>query len=112
MERYRHSYQGLYKKERSENQHNYSKYYREILNLAQIFMLPGMNEEEELHHSLHLNHTESRSGLKPLLIWNRSHQNQADYVIYLIQRLLGSIKSVQISFRNKPGGYCNTVSLF
>lgn len=67
---------------------------REILNLSLLFLLPVIEEnEEEYKNLLFACESGSRSGLKPLLVWNTSHQHQADYAVFLVQRILGSIKS-------------------
>jgi hypothetical protein len=76
---------------------------REILNLSRLFRLPAIEEgEEESGTLIQSGSTYLRSGLKPLMIWNSSHQNQADYVMYLVQRILGSIKSVKYLSGIKP----------
>lgn len=76
---------------------------REILNLARLFLLPIIEDEEEEYNKLvSAFDSHTRSGLKPLLIWNTSHEHQVDYMIYLIQRLLGSIKSTQFLSGMKP----------
>lgn len=68
---------------------------REILSLARMFFLPEAHYSEEYRNLVHLCECQTRSGLKPLLIWNTSHEHQAEYAIYLVQRLLSSIKSAQ-----------------
>ncbi len=68
---------------------------REILSLARLFFLPEAHFSEEYRNLVHLCDCQTRSGLKPLLIWNTSHEHQAEYAIYLVQRLLSSIKSAQ-----------------
>ncbi|MFH0967370.1 MAG: hypothetical protein V1862_06775, partial [Methanobacteriota archaeon] len=67
---------------------------REILTLARLFLLPEVEDDEEQYKNLVLAcDCSTRSGLKPLLVWNTSHDSQVEYVVYLVQRLLGSLKS-------------------
>jgi hypothetical protein len=76
---------------------------REILNLARLFILPEIEGDEDEYKKLVLAcDCSTRSGLKPLLIWNTSQQAQAEYSIYLVKRLLGSIKSAQYLSGIKP----------
>ena len=81
--------------------HNYRNT-KEIQNLARLFLYTDENagkEREELEHLLSL---KGRSGLKPLLVWNTSHIHQGEYATYLVQRLLGSLKSVKYFPGMKP----------
>jgi thymidine kinase len=94
---------------------------REILNLARLFLLPEAGEDEQYKKLVLACDCSIRSGLRPLLIWNTSHESQAEYVVFLIQRLLGSLKSVQYLSGIRPddiailypyaeGGDLNTIS--
>jgi len=76
---------------------------REILTLARLFLLPTVENDEEQSENMVLAFDSSiRSGLKPLLMWNTSHGHQAEYAVYLVQRLLGSLKSAHYLSGIKP----------
>lgn len=75
---------------------------REILNLARLFLLPEIDNDEEYKKLVLICECQTRTGLKPLLIWNTSHEHQVEYVVYLVQRILSSIKSVQYLSQVKP----------
>ncbi|PKL60604.1 MAG: hypothetical protein CVV33_01830, partial [Methanomicrobiales archaeon HGW-Methanomicrobiales-4] len=67
---------------------------REILNLARLFLLPEVEDDEEQYKKLILAcDCSTRSGLKPLLVWNTSLDHQTENTVYMVQRLLGSLKS-------------------
>jgi energy-coupling factor transporter ATP-binding protein EcfA2 len=69
---------------------------KEIQDIARIF-LHGVKEEDsgDQKEADCPFSSPSRNGLKPLLVWNTTHASQGDYTVFLIRRLLGSIKSAQ-----------------
>jgi len=75
---------------------------KEIQNLARLFLYTDENrsiERKELENHFS---SKARSGLKPLLVWNTSHTHQGEYATYLVQRLLGSLKSAKYFPGMKP----------
>lgn len=75
---------------------------REILCLARLFLLPEAGSDEDFKRLAFLCDCQTRSGLRPLLVWNTSHEHQVEYAVYLVQRLLSSIKSVHYLSGLKP----------
>jgi hypothetical protein len=76
----------------------------EILRLARLFLLPGVDSDEEYRNLSRLCGCRIRTGLKPLLIWNTSHEHQVEYALFLVQRLVSSIKSAQHLSGIQPDG--------
>lgn len=76
---------------------------KEILALARLFLRPGSDEMDCPPEVLSRGQSyPSRTGLKPLLVWNTSHVNQCEYAAFLVRRLLGSLKSAQYLSGLKP----------